>query len=268
MPDENGNLQILIVDDERLARENLRDLLAADKEIVVVGEARHAEEARLMIVEKRPDLIFLDIQMPGGTGFDLLERLEFPPPIIFVTAFDNFAIRAFEVNALDYLLKPVEPERLNMAIKRAVQKYTKPHAEAGLLRYTDRIFLDTGRQAVFLEVAHIAAIQSEGNYTQVISSKGLSYLVRVPLHKWKARLPVDVFVMLGRSLLINRSHIRRYVLQTRRADLYLADITRPFLLGRQGLRQFKEKILPYNLEIAQAESSFLRPVKVERGRPL
>jgi two-component system LytT family response regulator len=268
VPDEQGSLQVLIVDDERLARENLRGLLAVHEEIVVVGEAHHAEEARLMIAEKRPDLIFLDIQMPGGTGFDLLERLESPPPIIFVTAFDNFAIRAFEVNALDYLLKPVEPERLGMAIERAVQKHEKPRPQAGLLRYEDRVFLDTGRQTFFLEVARIAAIRAEGNYTQVISTKGLKYLVRVPLHKWKVRLPVDIFVMLGRSLLINRLHIRRYILQTRRAELYLADIAGPFILGRQGLRQFKEKIIPCNLENAPAESSFPLPVKVGRDRPL
>ncbi|MCL4502212.1 MAG: LytTR family DNA-binding domain-containing protein [Deltaproteobacteria bacterium] len=198
-----------------------------------------------MIAAQRPDLVFLDIQMPGGSGFDLLERLEFPPPIIFVTAFDNYAIRAFEVNALDYLLKPVEPERLARTIARVKKRDTGPEEAAGLLRGTDRVFLDAGRQAVFLEVAEIAAIRAAGNYTQVIAGNGRSYLVRIPLHNWEARLPAKVFVLLDRSLLINRSQIKRYVLQTRAAELYLGGIAQPFLLGRQGLRRFKEKVLPY-----------------------
>jgi len=245
MPPDTGRLQTLIVDDERLARENLRGLLEAHEEIIIVGEARNAAEARLLIADQRPDLVFLDVQMPGGSGFDLLARLEFPPPIIFVTAFDHYAVRAFEVNAQDYLLKPVEPERLARAIKRVGKRDTEPCWGAGLLRCTDRVFLDTGRQAVFLGVAEIAVIEAEGNYTQVINVNGLSYLVRVPLHQWEARLPAEVFVLLDRSLLINRSHIRRYVLQPRRAELYLGSIAQPFLLGRQGLRRFKEQVLSH-----------------------
>jgi len=237
-------LRTLIVDDERLARENLRSLLAAHEEIIVTGEARRAEEARRMIIDQLPDLVFLDIQMPGGSGFDLLSRLEFPPPIIFVTAFDNYAIRAFEVNALDYLLKPVEPERLARAIDRVKQRDARASEAGGLLCGTDRVFLDTGRQALFLAVADIAAIRAEGNYTQVITAEGLSYLVRVPLNQWEIRLPAEVFVLLDRSLLVNRSQLRRYVVHTRRAELYLGDIAQPFILGRQGLRRFKEKILP------------------------
>ncbi|MDD2902809.1 MAG: LytTR family DNA-binding domain-containing protein [Syntrophales bacterium] len=245
MPTDTGRLKTLIVDDERLARENLRGLLAAHEEIEVVGEARNAAEARLLIAEKSPDLVLLDIQMPGGTGFDLLEQLEFPPPIIFVTAFDNFAIRAFEVNALDYLLKPVEPERLARALERVGKRDPEAHGTASRLRGTDRVFLDTGRQAIFLAVAEIAAIRAEGNYTQVITGKGLNYLVRIPLHKWETRLPAEGFVLLDRSLLINRSQIRGYVLQTRRAEIYLGGIAKPFLLGRKGLRRFKEKVLPH-----------------------
>jgi len=119
-PDEKGRLRTLIIDDERLARDNLRDLLAGHQEMVIVGEARHVREAEAIIENTRPDVIFLDIQMPGGSGFDLLERLVCAPPVIFVTAFDQYAIRAFEVNALDYLLKPVKKERLARVI--ALQK--------------------------------------------------------------------------------------------------------------------------------------------------
>lgn len=265
---EMGRWQTLIVDDERLARENLRDLLAAHKEIAIRGEAGTAAEARTLIAAQRPDLIFLDIQMPGGSGFDLLAGLESPPPVIFVTAFDDYAIRAFEVNALDYLLKPVEPERLARALERLGQRNKEPYEPDGLLRSTDLVFLDTGRQAVFLEVAKIAAIRAEGNYTRVISSQGAAYLVRVPLHRWQERLPVEVFVMLGRSLVINRSQLRRYVLQTRRAELYLGSIAQPFRLGRQGLRQFKEKVLPYSTGTIPTGASPPRPGQLARGRPL
>jgi len=263
MADEPKRLPTLIVDDERLARENLRHLLAAHEEIVIIGEARNAAEARRMITDQHPGLVFLDIQMPGGSGFDLLEQLEFPPPIIFVTAFDEFAVRAFEVNALDYLLKPVEPERLSRAIRRVGQRETEPYGGAGL-RFTDRVFLDTGRQAVFLGVAEIAAIQAEGNYTQVISVNGRSYLVRIPLHHWETRLPADAFIVLDRSLLINRFHIRRYVLHTRRAEVYLGSIPQPFLLGRQGLRRFKEQVLPYisKKKPSNAGSRSPRPDKI------
>lgn len=244
MPTEPQRFHTLIVDDERLARENLRGLLAAHEKIVVVGEARNSEEARRMIVAHRPDLVFLDIQMPGGSGFDLLEQLEFPPPIIFVTAFDNYAIRGFEVNALDYLLKPVEPERLAQAIERVGRRDPEAYGTTGLLRHTDWVFLDTGRQALFLGVAEIAAIRAEGNYTQVITQAGLSYLVRVPLNRWEARLPAEVFVLLDRSLLINLAHLKRYVLRSRRVEIYLGNMAQPLVLGRMGLRRFKEKVVP------------------------
>jgi len=116
MKNEPGQeLSVLIVDDERLAREKLRGLLKRHWNVRIAGEAKNSAEAEEMIREVRPDLVFLDIQMPGGSGFDLLERLEDPPFIVFVTAYDQFAIRAFEVNALDYLLKPVDPERLEGA---------------------------------------------------------------------------------------------------------------------------------------------------------
>lgn len=242
-PTETGRLRTLIVDDERLARQNLRDLLEAHNEILIVGEARNADEAEVIIIDKNPDLIFLDIQMPGCSGFDLLERLDSPPPVIFVTAFDHYAIRAFEVNALDYLLKPVEPERLARAIDRLQKREAGFRTAVGRLQCTDRVCLDAGRKVAFLQVAEIAAIKADGNYTHVFSACGRGYLVRVPLSNWEARLPDDTFVVLDRSLLINRSHVRRCVLHDRRAELYLGSTAQPFLLGRVGIRRFKKKVL-------------------------
>jgi two-component system LytT family response regulator len=109
-------MKVLIIDDERLARLELRRLLAAHPALQVVGEAANAIDGRGAIEELAPDLVFLDIQMPGGSGFDLLASLDDPPPVIFTTAFDEYALRAFEVSALDYLLKPIEPPRLAHAV--------------------------------------------------------------------------------------------------------------------------------------------------------
>ena len=112
-------MRAIIVDDEPLARREMRRLLAEFAWIDIVGEAANVGEAALLIERLLPELLFLDIQMPGGTGFDLLERLEHLPRVIFTTAYDKHAVRAFEVNALDYLLKPIEPERLAAAVVRA-----------------------------------------------------------------------------------------------------------------------------------------------------
>ena len=111
-------MKALVIDDERLARLELRRLLAAHPEVEIMGEARDGEEALALIAKLGPDLIFLDIQMPGMSGFDLLERLEDLPQVIFTTAYDEYALKAFEVNALDYLLKPVAPARLAAALAR------------------------------------------------------------------------------------------------------------------------------------------------------
>ena len=122
-------MKVLIVDDEPLARRELRRLLAAHRSIQIVGEAGDIDEAREHIVALLPTVVFLDIQMPGGTGFDLLAQLERVPRIVFTTAYDHYAVQAFNVNALDYLLKPIEPERLAAAVNK-LQAATPARREA------------------------------------------------------------------------------------------------------------------------------------------
>ena len=131
-------MKALIIDDERLARKELGNLLAAHEGITVVGEAANVHEAEVLIAEHHPDLLFLDINMPGGTGFDLLERLDHAPQVIFVTAYDEHALKAFAVNALDYLLKPIDPERLAAALGKL--RPSGEHAAPGreVLRKHDR----------------------------------------------------------------------------------------------------------------------------------
>ena len=237
--DPERELSVLIVDDERLAREKLRGLLKKHWNVRIAGEARNADEAEEMIREAQPDLVFLDIQMPGGSGFDLLERLEDPPFIVFVTAYDRFAIRAFEVNALDYLLKPVDPERLKGALGRITYRTKKQVSNASLFYSSDRVFLKTGKKVQFVSLLDIAAIVAEKNYTHVMTIKGKRYIVHFPFHYWERRLPKDIFVVLDRSLMINRNHIQSWKTGSRNAELSLTGIRTPFYLGRSAYQRFK-----------------------------
>ena len=139
----------IIVDDERMARKEMRGLLAEFDEIAVVGEAENINEAVNLIQKEKPHVVFLDIQLSGENGFDLLERTDQNFKLIFVTAFDAYAIRAFEINALDYLLKPVNPERLAKAIERLDEENNTKN-EFRLLEFDDRIFLGLDGQSVFL----------------------------------------------------------------------------------------------------------------------
>jgi two-component system, LytTR family, response regulator len=155
-------MKVLVVDDERLARQELRRLLSEHADVTIAGEASTIEEAAMMLGQQDFDLLFLDIQMPGGSGFDLLERLERVPQVIFTTAFDQYAIRAFEVNALDYLLKPIAPERLAAALERV--RRTPASAPRPLL---ERVFVRDGPRSWIVRVADIRLLEAEGNYARV-----------------------------------------------------------------------------------------------------
>ena len=232
-------LSVLIVDDERLAREQLRGLLKKHWNVRIAGEARNIDEAERMIADARPNLVFLDIQMPGGSGFDLLERLEDPPPVIFVTAYDTFAIRAFEVNALDYLVKPVDPERLEGSLRRVASKTHAPGEMGEALSYSDRVFLKTGKKIQFIPLKDIAAIVAEKNYSHIMTIRGKRHIVHFPFNYWERRLPQDVFVVLDRSLMINRYHVQSWTIRSRTAELYLVGVQTPFHLGRAAYQRFK-----------------------------
>jgi two-component system LytT family response regulator len=168
-------VRALIVDDERLARAELRRLLAAHPDIEIVGEAAHAEEARDRIAQLAPDLLLLDIEMPGANAFDLLASLDAAPAVIFTTAFDAHAVRAFEVSALDYLLKPIDPARLAAALERALEAF-RPAASI------DRVFVRDGDRCWFVRLSDVPVIESEGNYArldvpgQPLLPRSLSYL--------------------------------------------------------------------------------------------
>ena len=205
-------MNALLIDDERLARGELRRLLADVKSIEVVGEAGNADEARIALEKCQPDLIFLDVQMPGETGLEFLETLEPPvPQVIFTTAYDEFAVKAFELNALDYLLKPVDPVRLASAIERLEQREEKTSAEAAprdMLKPEDKVFVREGDNCWFVEVKRIRLLESEGNYTRVHFDDAQPQLFR-SLNAMETRLDNKSFFRANRRQMINLQWIEK-----------------------------------------------------------
>ena len=190
----------LIVDDERLARLELRRLLAAHPEIEIVGEARDGAEARELIGKLSPDLLFLDIQMPGMTGFELLESLDDVPPVIFTTAYDEFAIKAFEVNALDYLMKPVVPARLAAALARVRPRSDTPRLEQVFVRDGDRCWI--------VRLPEIFLLESEGNYTRLHFGEERP-LIRRSLNALEEQLDPAMFFRADRKQILNLKWIQK-----------------------------------------------------------
>lgn len=206
-------MKALLIDDERLARSELRRMLAKHPDIAVIGEAANADEARARVAEFRPDLLFLDIQMPGDDGFTLLESLEPPlPQVIFTTAYDEFAVKAFEFNALDYLMKPVDPARLAAALEK-LKAHTAGGSAASLERLArlapeDKVFVREGERCWFVEVKSIRLMESEGNYTRVHFGDAQPQLFR-SLNAMEERLDPRCFFRANRRQIINLAWIDR-----------------------------------------------------------
>jgi two-component system LytT family response regulator len=213
-------VRTLIVDDEPLARERLQRLLRADARLEIVGECADGESAIRALRELQPELVLLDIQMPEMDGFEVLERVDAPlPKVIFVTAYDSYAIRAFEVNAVDYVLKPVDPARLARAIDRALSEHVgtaaleqrisavlqavRPAAAA-----RTRLVVHEGNNTFLLPVRDIDWVEAAGNYVKV-HAKGKTYLQREPLKDIEARLDPGQFVRVNRSAIVNLDAVER-----------------------------------------------------------
>ena len=202
----------LLIDDSRLARTEMRHLLRAFPEVAVVGEARHADEARQLIQELRPDVLFLDIHMPGQSGFDLLASLEGPlPHVIFTTAYDQYALKAFEVNALDYLLKPVSEPRLAAALAKIKPLALVPSGppppptpEPALppLSAHDKVFVKEGERCWFVRLADIKLFEISGSATRVYFEQHQPLIPRT-LQQLEARLDPKVFFRANRQQIIN-----------------------------------------------------------------
>lgn len=234
----------LIVDDERLARQHLHRLAKTHIDIEVVGEACDPTDALRAIQQLQPQLLLLDIQMPNGSGFTLLHSLDQPPAVIFVTAHEKHAIRAFEVNAIDYLLKPVAPARFAHAVGRAVQRIRGiPAAVAPPPRPLDAndiALCEIGHSGHFVAVNRILTIEAEGNYTRITTADGKHRLARQTLKEWGSRLPPAFFVQLDRKIIINRKALRSVELTARSAHLTLGDKRVEIALGAAAATRLRE----------------------------
>jgi two-component system LytT family response regulator len=197
----------IIIDDERLARTELKKLLLDFGEIEVVGEAANAKEGIDKIEELQPDLIFLDIQMPGKTGFDMLAELDRAPHVIFTTAYDEFALKAFEVNALDYLMKPIEPRRLADAIHKLHQAEEKEMAtlagfNRSMLTENDQVFVKDGERCWFVKLAEVRLFESVGNYAKVYFGTNKPLILK-SLNALEERLDERTFFRANRKHIVN-----------------------------------------------------------------
>ena len=195
-------MKALIIDDERLARAEVRRLLDDFNWVKVVGEAENAEQALALIQSQAPDLVFLDVQMPGKTGFDLIEEIRGEMPrVIFTTAYDEFALRAFEVNALDYLMKPITPDRFAAALSRVREEPVAPQNQSPL-RSSDQVLVRDGERCWFIPVSKIRLLESEGNYTRV-RFENQSPLIYRSLSTLEQRLPAEDFFRINRQQVVN-----------------------------------------------------------------
>ncbi len=203
-------MKALIVDDERLARKELMKLLEDHSAIEVIGEAQNADEAFEMIETLNPDLLFLDIQMPGKTGFQLLEMLDTVPLVVFTTAYDEFALKAFDVNALDYLLKPIQPERLSDAVAKIVQKEkSKKEAVANgekKLGFNDQVFVKDGDRCWFVSLANVRMFESDGNYIKVYFDTNKP-MIHKSLNALDEKLDERAFFRASRKHIVNLSWV-------------------------------------------------------------
>ena len=202
-------LRVVIVDDARLARHELQHLLAAHPGVECVGQADDVPAARTLIAQTRPDLLLLDIQLPSGSGFEVLDGLAPAPAVVFTTAYDQYAVQAFAANALDYLLKPVQPQRLAQALAKVEQARATPLPPSGEERLTPeaQVFLREGERCCFVQVRRISRVVVDGNYARVWFD-GQSLLLARSLSALEARLPQALFFRVNRNTLVNLGQVR------------------------------------------------------------
>jgi two-component system LytT family response regulator len=201
-------MKALIIDDERLARKELTTLLEAHPSIEIVGEAMNADEAEKLVEELNPDLLFLDIQMPGRTGFQLLESLDSAPMVVFTTAYDQHAIKAFEVNALDYLLKPIVAERLSEAVHKVMEKERVKAGRSGekKLGLEDQVFVKDGERCWFVTLANVRMFESDGNYIKVYFDANRP-MIHKSLNALDEKLDERAFFRASRKHIVNLSWV-------------------------------------------------------------
>jgi two-component system LytT family response regulator len=236
------SITAIIVDDERLAREGIKQLLAETEEIELIGEAANADEAIELVEKYKPQLLFLDIEMPEKNGFDLLEELIETPYVIFTTAYNEFALKAFEVNAMDYILKPIELTRLKEAIarvkKQIIEIDQQPKSNRNLSEQ-DQVFIRDGDKCWFVKLTEIRMIESAGNYAKIHFDK-YQPLIHKTLNALDERLSPSLFFRANRQQIINLQYIDKIEPFFNAGFLiYLKDGTKVEVSRRQSVK-FKE----------------------------
>ncbi len=195
-------MKSIIIEDSRLARNELKNLLRVHPEIEIVAEAANAEEARASIEQYRPELLFLDIQMPGKNGFELLEELDEVPMVIFTTAYDEYAVKSFEYNTLDYLLKPIKEDRLARAITKVLEVQRKQKEGSLILDDQKQVFVKDGEKCWMVKLADIRLFEIHGNYTRIFFGKNKPLILK-SLNYMEARLDTNQFFRINRQQIIN-----------------------------------------------------------------
>lgn len=200
-------MKAIIIDDERLARQELKNLLAAHKDVEVIAECSDAAQAKEKISELKPDIIFCDIQMPGKTGLELVEEISATVDVVFITAYDEHAIKAFELNAFDYLLKPVQPDRLAETVKKLSVKESASKIDNNTpLTERDMVFIKDGDKCWFVRLSDIRLFESEGNYVRVYFENFRPLILR-SLNSLETRLNEKQFFRASRKHIINLSYV-------------------------------------------------------------
>jgi two-component system LytT family response regulator len=238
-------MRALIVDDERLARVALKSLLDDHKEVEVVGEADSVAGAVRAITEHHPDIVFLDIEMPDGLGFDLFDEMEVEAKVVFVTAYDQHALRAFEVNALDYLVKPVHPKHVARALERVHDPVDVGEDDGAppreRLEVSDMVCLQEAHSMKFTHVNNIVFIVSANEYTEVHLADGKVALVSQRLRRWEQRLP-SCFARVHRSTLINLHHVDQITQVDGRWNVYLRERGEPIHMSRRYAKALRQQL--------------------------
>ena len=240
-------LGALLVDDERLARAELKTLLQPHAEIEVLGEAQDVEDALAKVGELAPDVLFLDIQMPGASGFELLERLPPGLRVVFVSAYSEFALRAFEVNALDYLLKPVNPRRLAETVARLMKKDGERVQGRRVLHPNDPlIFPGAASSASYrvVRVREIACILAARDSTEVVTADGRRTVVSRSLKEWEELLPERHFLRIHRSTMVNVDAVEKIEPWFHSAfRIHVRKLAEPLVVSRRFASLLREKLV-------------------------
>jgi two-component system LytT family response regulator len=238
-------LRVLIVDDERLARQAMRRLLAAHPTVEIAAEAESLADAANAIERTEPHLVFLDLELgSGGDGFDLIAALQRPPIVVFVTAYAEHAVEAFAVNAVDYLLKPVDPERLAESLARAERELARPVVPSAQAPSGPGVIaLRTPKQTVLAQPGDIAALRADGDFTHVFVADQPAVMIWRTLGHFESLLPSPPFLRLGRSLIINCDRLHKVeTLSRAAARIVLHGAPEPFVLGRAAAARLRETL--------------------------